>query len=1038
MKLLKRLLLIFSIFLVLFIGILLAIPVFFRDELVALVKEQINANINATADFSDVDISLFRSFPHLGLLLSDFSIVGKDVFEGIPLVTAKEAGITVNLKSLMGSNQPFEIRKVNLEQPFVNVMVLADGTANYDIALPTDETVPEDEAPADSLVIALRTYSITDGRIVYDDRSSDTFMEIEGLNHNGKGDFTLSVFDLVTHTDIAAMTVRQGGIPYLKKAQLDLDATFNIDNDVSKYTLKDNQLVINAMQVNADGYVQLKEEDILMDLKFNAPSSDFRALWSLIPNAYTADYDDVKISGKFKLEGMAKGTYNETTYPAFRIQTRIENGNVKYPDLPMGISDINAFFDVNSPSSDLNAMQVTGSNIGIKVGGDPFRANFKVRTPISDPDVEADVDGIIDLAKWAKAFPLEGIQEMTGRIIADVDMKTRLSTIEREDYANVKMAGDVRIEKLRYKADDMPLVVIDQSVFQFTPQRLVVNSFTAQLGKSDLSASGSIDNILAYISPEKTMRGNFTVHTNYFFVDEWMTETEPATETPAVPTVAPAEEEAMFDRFDFALDATAGKIVYEDYTLTNAALKGRMRPNLLEVQNIRTNLGESDFSGSGTIRNMFDYLFSDGTLGGELAFQSNYLDLNPFMEETTPAAATGSTPASTESYGVIPIPANIAMTVNAKVGKLRYTDMELNNMTGKLTIADESVVIEDGFAKALGGSMGFIGAYDTKDIEKPTYSFKFDLNQLDFQQSFNTFNSFASFAPVGKLVTGKFTTNLIMEGVLGQDMMPKLESVNAKGLIETLNGSLKGVAPLNAIGNALDIKELKDNVKFDNLKSWFTIANGLFTVEPFDVKVANMPMTIAGTHSLTQEMNYTINTVIPRSKLGTGALGNTVNQGVSALIKQAGQLGLNVNDAETLNVQILLTGSMTKPKVGFKLLGTDGKMTVQETVKTEIKAEVGKQIDAVKDQVKTEVDAAKERAKAEGQRALDSAKVVADKKIEEAKQRALEEARKRAGTVLDSTKIGTDVRNQAEGAIDKIKGDIQDFNPFKKKKSGGG
>lgn len=1034
MKLLKRLLLILSIFFLLFIGVLLAIPVFFRDELVEVVKEQINANINATADFSEVDISLFRSFPHLSLLLSDFSLVGKDLFEGIPLMTAKKAGVTVNLKSLMGGNQPFEIRSINMEQPFVNVLVLADGTANYDIALATDETAADTTA-ADSLVIALQAYDITDGHIVYDDRSSDTFMEIEGLNHNGTGNFTLSIFDLETHTDMAALTVRQGGVSFLKKAQLNLEATFNIDNDNSKYTLKDNQLTINALQLNADGYVQLKEEDILMDLKFNAPSSDFRALWSLIPNAYTADYADVKISGQFKMEGLAKGTYNETTYPAFRIQTRVENGNVKYPDLPMGISDINAFVDVNSPSSDLDAMQITGSKIGIKVGGDPFNANFKVRTPISDPDVEADVKGVIDLAKWAKAFPLDGIQEMTGRVIADVDIKTRLSTIEREDYANVKMAGDVRIENLRYKADDMPLVVIEKSSAQFTPQKLLVNNFTAQLGKSDLSASGSIDNILAYISPEKTMRGNFTVHTNYFLVDEWMTETEP--EGPAVPATEPVAAEAIFDRFDFALDATAGKMVYEDYTLTNAALKGRMRPNLLEVQNIRTNLGDSDFSGSGTIRNMFEYLFDNGTLGGDLAFNSNYLDLNPFMEETAPAEAS-STAATAESYGVIPIPANIAMTMRGQVGKLRYTDMELNDVTGKLTIADESVIIEDGSAQALGGSMGFVGAYDTKDMEKPTYSFKFDLNQLDFQQSFNTFNTFASFAPVGKLVTGKFTTNLIMEGVLGQDMMPLLESVSAKGLIETLNGSLKGATPLNAIGNALDIKELKDNVKFANLKSWFTIENGLFTVEPFDVKLADMPMTIAGTHSLTQEMNYTINTVIPRSKLGTGALGNTVNQGVSALIKQAGQLGLNVNDAETLNVQILLTGNMTSPKVGFKLLGTDGKMTVQETVQSEAKEQIDKQVDAAKGQVNREIDAAKERAKDEANRALDSARVVADKKIEEAKQRALEEARKRAGTLVDSTKIGTDTRNQAEDAIDKIKGDIQDFNPFKKKKSGGG
>ncbi|MEZ4986293.1 MAG: AsmA-like C-terminal region-containing protein [Saprospiraceae bacterium] len=223
--------------------------------------------------------------------------------------------------------------------------------------------------------------------------------------------------------------------------------------------------------------------------------------------------------------------------------------------------------------------------------------------------------------------------------------------------------------------------------------------------------------------------------------------------------------------------------------------------------------------------------------------------MNPFMVETE---STTSTDAS-EPLSVIPIPDHIDMSIQADVDRLRYTDMELKDMRGKLSIADQAVVIEDGSAKALGGGIAFTGAYDTQDLAKPTYNFKFSLQQLDFQQSFKTFNTFSSFAPIGQLVTGQFSTDLIMSGILGQDMMPDLNSIDAKGLFETLNGSLKGAHPLSVVGNALDIKELKESVSFDNLKSWFTIQKGFFEVEPFDVRVSGMPMTIAGKHSLTQE-----------------------------------------------------------------------------------------------------------------------------------------------------------------------------------------
>ena len=1038
MKLLKRLFLVVVILFVLVIGALLAVPFLFKDELVEVVKEQINANINATAEFADVDVTFFRSFPHLTLGLQDFSITGKGEFADLRLVEAGEASVTVNVRSLMGEDTPLEIREVALSQPKVHVVVREDGLANYDIAIPTEETATEEESSAASaLQIALQDYSIAEGSVLYDDRAGDIYLEITDLNHQGSGNLTLTEYDLDTETTIGGMTVEQGGIAFLKDARLALDAIFHINTEESLYQLRDNELRVNELILNADGEVQLQEEDIRLDLAFNSPGSDFRSLWSLVPSAYTADYQDVDIAGSFTLDGLVKGIYNETTYPAFRIKTSVKDGQVKYPDLPLGIDNIQAELDVNSPSSDLDQMLVKADRLGLQVGSDPFQARFLVKTPISDPDVDAEVDGTIDLAQWAKAFPVEGIQEMAGRIIADVSMKTRLSTLEREDYDQVQMAGDVQITDLLYQGEGLPRVVIETASASFTPQRVEVADFTAQLGESDIKASGQIDNVLAYISPEKTMRGSFQAHTNYFLIDEWMPEEE-ETEGDYQPTTL-GEEEAVFDRFDLQLDATANRVVYDTYELTDAALQGRVKPNRIDIQNVRSNLGESDFSGSGTILHGFDYAFNDGVLGGDLRVNSSYFDLNPFMEEPEGGAEVAEE-AGEEVYGVIPIPANVDMTMNAQVDRLRYTDMELKDIKGKLTIQDETVVIEDGSAQALGGSMGFTGAYDTKDVTKPGYNFRFDLNQLNFQETFNTFNTFASFAPIGKLVDGQFSTSLIMSGDLGADMMPVLESVNAEGLFETLNGSLSGLQPLNAIGNALDISELSESIQLDRLKTWFTIEDGTFAVEPFDVEIADLPMTIAGRHGLSQEMSYTINTVIPRSMLGDGALGSTINQGVSALVNQASQLGLNVNNAENLNVQIGLTGNMADPKVGFKLLGADGESNLAEAAKDQVTDLVEDQVDEVKEQVASEVDEFKESVTEETTALVDSAKNAARDQLQQAGQTLLNQATGGTNAPKDSTAASGNIQNQTQEAIDKIKDDIKDFNPFrrKKKKDGDG
>lgn len=1048
-KVLKRIALVLAVFLILLVGALIAIPVLFKDRIVEIAKTEINRNLRAKVDFADVNISFFRGFPNLSLALEDYSVIGIEPFDGVPLATGKEAAFTIDIMSIIRGDGPVDIRSISLVEPVLNIQVLADGTANYDIAPAADSTAATTDTTAtdlSGLEISLRRYRIENAQLVYNDRSLDVYVAAENFNHQGEGNFTLDIYDLDTETQIDALTLRYGGINYLNAARIALDAVLNINMTESKYTLQDNALTVNALHLAADGFVQLLEEDILMDLEFSTPDSDFRALWSLIPNAYTADYQSVDIQGQFQLAGLVKGTYGEDSYPAFRLQTQVDGGRVKYPDLPLAIDQIQAQLDVNSPSSDLDDMVISAPRLGLRVGSDPFSATFQVRTPISDPAVNATADGVIDLAQWARAFPVEGVDEMTGRIVADLKVNTRLSTIEREAYDEVDMSGALRVSDLNYQGTGLPKVVISDAAMEFTPQRVVVNEFVAQLGQSDLRASGSVDNILAYISPEKTMRGRLSVRSGYFNVDEWLPEEE-ASSSPAPAdngqgTAGAAEEETeIFDRFDFVLDARADRITYDVYELNNTNLSGRIRPNRLELDQAATQMGEGTFQASGVITNAFDYAFDEGVLGGNLNFSADYLDLNQFMEEedgTSGGTATaGGETAAAESYGVIPVPPNIDLSMNLRADRVRYTDLTLDNLQGKVLIQNESVVLEDATTQALGGQLAFSGAYDTQNIEEPAYRFMFDLQQLDFQESFQFLNTMQSLAPIGQFIRGEFSSNLIMEGTLGQDLMPKLNTIDAEGLFETLDGSLRGYQPLMAIGNALNINELKEAVSLDDIKTWFTIKNGIVEITPFDVNIASLPMTIAGKHGLDQQMDYNIDTQVPRSLLGGGALGNTVNAGINSLLSQADNAGLNINNAEVINVRINLTGSMTDPKVTFKLLGADGETSLAEAAENTIREEIEEQKEQVRQEVQEEVDEVRDRVTEQANQAADSLRNAANAAVDRAKEQAANEIRNQAGEVIDSTKLEELLQGEGQEAVDSIKNRIRNFNPFRRGGGGG-
>ena len=1007
-KLLKKVVIVFGALLLLFIAALAAIPYFFKDEIVAAVKGAANDNLNARVDFQGVDISLLRHFPNVSLALDDFEITGVGDFEGVKLIGCKSFGVTLDFWSAWNFGKvPLELKSIELLRPEVNVIVLSDGRANYDIAKPTADTSEM------AFQIKLQHYSIENGQLIFDDRQGGIYVKAVNLNHSGKGDFTQDVYDLVTKTTIDELTAESGGIPYLKKAKVALDAGINMDMPNMKFTLRENELIINDLVAKADGWLAMPGDDIQMDLSFSTPQSNFKSLLSLIPNAYIKGYEDVKATGTFKLAGTAKGTYSDSPeqYPAFSLDLAVKDGDVKYPGLPLGISGINTQVAVNSPSSDLDKMQVDVSTFHLKIGDNPLEGYFKLKTPMSDPDIDTKIKGVLDLAALGKAFPMEGVTTLNGIINADVAVKARMSTIDRGDYANVNMSGGASAKDINYLAEGMPPVKISTMQVDFSPQKVRIPEYAMQLGKSDLHGSATIDNVLAWFSPNATMKGDLILRSDYFNADEWMTEEE-TTAVPSAAGAAPASEE-VFNRFVFYIDGAIKALDYDVYHLKNFAAKGSFTPDRLQFSTFSGIIGDSDFAASGEFSNVWNYMFKDETLGGELNLHSIHMNLNQFMTVDS-AAATAST---AEANGPVLVPANMNLKIAANIGTVLYDNMELTNVKGVLLVAGEQVRFSDVAANTLGGSMSIDGGYDTRNHEKPKFDLAMSLRQMDFQKAFNTFNTFQAIAPLGKWLQGAFDTEFKFSSDLTKDLMPDLATLNMDGMLHTLNGAIQGFGPLEQIGNKLNVEALK-SISLKDTKNWFTVKGGAVELKEFDHKFGDIAMKIGGIHKLTGGMEYKIVAKIPRDKIGNNPLGAAANSGLEFLGKEASKAGLNLDAGEFVNVQINLTGSIKEPKLAFKVLGTDGQASLKDAVVNKVEDEVKKQLDEVKTEVKSQLNEEKKKAEDAAAKVVEDAKKDLNLKAGEATKKVEGEVKK----------------NVKDEAAKKAK----DLNPFKKKKKDGG
>ena len=441
-------------------------------------------------------------------------------------------------------------------------------------------------------------------------------MALKGTNHTGSGEMTADVYDLDTETLVDSLSMSYGAVKYLSNAKTTVKTIVNADMKNMKFTLKETDAKINELKIMVNGWTQLKGDDILMDMTFKAPSNNFKDFLSIIPAAYTKSYSDVTASGTFSFDGFAKGTYNSTNaaapqYPAFKINLAVQNAAFQYPKLPLGASQLNTQLTVNLPSSNYDDLIVDVNTFHAKLGENPIDAVLHLKTPVSDPNVDLKAKGTLNLADIPKLLPMDGIQNLSGVINMDIVLKTLMSYIDKKQYDQVNMYGNMVVNNMNVKMANKPAVFINNLAMKFTPNYVGIDNFTGKLGKSDIQASGTIDNILALFSTNKTMTGNVNFNANLLDANEWMTPTPVAkagNNTPSVSATKTASEKP-FDRFDFTVKGAIGKLLYEKYDIQNTAASGHFTPNRFVLDNFKTQIGNSDIAGNGTLTGVFDWLF---------------------------------------------------------------------------------------------------------------------------------------------------------------------------------------------------------------------------------------------------------------------------------------------------------------------------------------------------------------------------------------------------------------------------------------------
>lgn len=591
----KKILLILSGIIILALVAAVVIPFMYKDKIIAKAKEEINKTINAKVDFGDFDLTILSSFPNLTFSLNDLSVVGVNEFEGDTLTAMKSLELKLNIWDVIGGSR-MKIKSVILNQPFINIIVLKDGKANYDIT--KTDTTQATAGETSSFKLALQSYSINDGSISYDDRSLDFKMALTAVNHKGKGDFTQDLFILSTNTTAEKTNLWYGGVKYLSNVKAKALADLDMDMKNFKFSFKENTLDLNYLTFVINGWLAMPAEDITMDLQWKVKQSDFKNFVSMIPAAYHEEsFNKLKAAGKMDMNGFVKGTYNEKSLPGYGLTLNISDGMFQYPELPSSVNNVNVNLNINNPDGVTDHTVIDLKKLHVELGNEPFDVRLRVTTPVSDADIDGMMKGIINLSNVKNYIPMEKGSELSGILKTDLTVKGRYSSIEKNQFDKFNASGTLSVTGMNYKGADYPATRIDNLLLTFNPKNVTLNDFTAQMGNSDIKASGSIDNLIPYYFKSELLKGSFNFNSKLLDLNELMTGM--ATSSSAPPDTSSLRVIIPPGNINFSLNTSIGKILYDNFSMGN--LKGAVILNdgVLDMKNLTFNMLDGSVKMSG-------------------------------------------------------------------------------------------------------------------------------------------------------------------------------------------------------------------------------------------------------------------------------------------------------------------------------------------------------------------------------------------------------------------------------------------------------
>lgn len=487
-KRIVKVLLWFSASVFLLLSGLVILVVVYEDEIKSRIITELNKNLLAEVSIQpkDIDVTVVSTFPKCALNFYNITLL-----EALPgkkrdtLLFTKALSLRFNIKDIFNKN--YTIQQIQVEDGFCRLSVDKNGTENYKIWKPdTSQTTNQ------PLTFSLDDISLQKIHLNYKNKAAAIFASIHIDHSNFNGRFSDGNFELVSKTTAFVEKLKIKNVQYIRDKTLRYETILNVNHN--QYAIRKAVVNLNAMRFNVNGQFSIHKNLDHLDLAYTAEHLEISHILSLLPEKEQKRVQDYKSEGEFYTKGELHYHGDSLNY---NTTFGVKNGSITY--LPKNITLRN----VNLSGRILKQGQQTElvcRNIQAKQDNNYLKGDF-VLINFDQPYLELQAQVESDLKQLTDLYPVDTLQNISGRLSAAIDLKGKVSDLQSGKLKqDVSLSGHISISdcQVQFKKDN-DVFSIPQCEISSDNEGVKIHQFKLLRGKSDISLNGELPSFVKYL-----------------------------------------------------------------------------------------------------------------------------------------------------------------------------------------------------------------------------------------------------------------------------------------------------------------------------------------------------------------------------------------------------------------------------------------------------------------------------------------------------------------------------------------------------------